>query len=181
MSQRTEICKARKSAGLSCNGCQYGDDCEEKKQKETTDGIPADIKPGTKQAKIYGLLKEGKTAKEIIATKEFAPESVYIVARRHFPDAIEKQPKKSKQGEDVAMQAVDEYLKKDEEPAPETDEIKERILKLEKIVKDARNWRIRSAEVRGELKYALEKLKDGEFVKCYDAIKKALEKMEEET
>lgn len=129
---KAEICKTRKNAGLSCNGCQYGEDCEEKQQKETADGIPADIKPGTKQAKIYGLLKDGQTAKEIIATKEFAPESVYIVARKHFPDAITpngknvERVKKAKQGEDEAMQAVKEFIEESEKKMEERAEEEEK-------------------------------------------------------
>ena len=83
--EREEICKTRKDAGLNCNGCQYKEKC----QGEKVDFVlPEDIKPGTKQAKIYWELKSGKTAAEIIKTKEFASESVYIVARksnRKFP------------------------------------------------------------------------------------------------
>lgn len=129
---KAEICRTRKSSGLSCNGCQYGEECEEKQQKETADGIPADIKPGTKQAKIYGLLKDGQTTKEIIATKEFAPESVYIVARKHFPDAITPNGKnvervnKAKQGEDAALKAVKEFIEESEKKIEERAEEEEK-------------------------------------------------------
>ena len=196
---KAEICKARKSAGLSCNGCQYGDDCEEKKQKETVDGIPADIKPGTKQAKIYGLLKSGKTTKEIIQSKEFASESVYIVARRYFPDSLDKtksKPRKKEQLEtpenpnmvakpieETTMQAIKEYLAEDEEPektAEPAPEIDERILEMERIIKEEKNRGVQRGQAMGELRYAIRMLEDGEIVKCYAAIKKALELMEGE-
>ena len=180
MSQRTEICKTRKSAGLSCNGCQYGEDCEEKKQKET-EGLPADVKPGTKQAKIYGLLKDGQTAKEIIATKEFAPESVYIVARKHFPDAIEKPPKKSKQGEDVAMKAVEEYLKKDEEPTPEKKEDPvEKLEKMERVIRNAEKQEKLKKRAVEWMRAAIEKLEAGELVKCRTAVGYAIGLLEME-
>ena len=55
--ERNEICKVRKDSGLSCNGCQYTEGCEILKKE--AEELPEDIKPGTKQAKIYRLLKEG--------------------------------------------------------------------------------------------------------------------------
>lgn len=186
MSQRTEICKTRTDSGLSCNGCQYRDDCEKIKPDRTAfadEVMPDDIDPDKKQGKVYLMLKKGMSAKEVIAQSGFASETVYRVARQYFPDAIQKltdhrERKKDPIREDEQMQKALQIVKeayKKEEPAPKTDETKERIMKLEKIIKDARSWMVQRGEIRGELKYALEKLKDGEFVKCYDAIKKALD------
>ena len=173
---KAEICKTRKAAGLSCNGCQYGEDCEEKKQKETADSIPADIKPGTKQAKIYGLLKDGQTAKEIIATKEFAPESVYIVARKHFPDAISpnnKNVERVKKAEDKqmqkALQIVEAYMK--EEP-----KVDERIIKLEQMIKDGEKCEVIITMLK-DTKAALE---DGKIIETYKKLQQAIEYLEGE-
>ena len=94
---KAEICKVRKESGLTCGGCQYHEECE----AEKSEGLPEGIKSGTKQAKIYGLLKSGKTTKEIIQSKEFASESVYIVARRYFPDSLDKTKSKPRKKEQL--------------------------------------------------------------------------------
>lgn len=114
--EREEICKTRKDAGLNCNGCQYKEKC----QGEKVDFVlPEDIKPGTKQAKIYWELKSGKTAAEIIKTKEFASESVYIVARKHFPNAITKNGSARSRLKKAAGKVIDKenYFGKSEIPA----------------------------------------------------------------
>ena len=98
---RKGICSARKENGLTCAGCEYSEECKEREHLETS--LPEDIRPGTKQERIYWLLNSGATAKEIIKSKEFASESVYIVARKHFPEALKKgfgAPKKT-HGEDA--------------------------------------------------------------------------------
>ena len=124
--ERNEICKARKDSGLSCNGCQYKEKC----QGEKVDFVlPEDIKPGTKQAKIYWELKSGKTAAEIIKTKEFASESVYIVARKHFPDAITKNGSARSRLKKAAGKVIDKenYFGKSEIP--------EKAIETEKEIK----------------------------------------------
>lgn len=124
--EREEICKTRKDAGLNCNGCQYKEKC----QGEKVDFVlPEDIKPGTKQAKIYWELKSGKTAAEIIKTKEFASESVYIVARKHFPDAITKNGSARSRLKKAAGKVIDKenYFGKSEIP--------EKAMETEKEIK----------------------------------------------
>lgn len=177
---KAEICRTKKDVGLSCNGCQYGEDCEEKQQKETADGIPADIKPGTKQAKIYGLLKDGQTAKEIIATKEFAPESVYIVARKHFPDAITpngKNVERVKKTEDEqmkkALQIVEAYMK--EEP-----KVDERIIKLEQMTRDGAILRKRCETAVTILRETKAALEDGKIIETYKKLQQVIEYLEGE-
>ena len=187
MSQRTEICKTRKNAGLSCNGCQYGDDCEEKKQKETADGIPEDIKPGTKQAKIYGLLKDGQTAKEIIATKEFASESVYIVARKHFPDAITKKGNARVRLKKAAGKVIDkenyfgkpEQLPKEKAPKEKVPETDERIL-IEKMIRDGEKLQEKCKTITVILKDTKAALEEGKIIETYNKLQKMIEYMEVE-
>lgn len=113
--EREEICKARKDAGLNCNGCQYKEKCHGEKVDFV---LPEDIKPRTKQSKIYWELKSGKTAAEIIKTKEFASESVYIVARKHFPDAITKNGSARSRLKKAAGKVIDKenYFGKSEIP-----------------------------------------------------------------
>ena len=124
--EREEICKTRKDAGLNCNGCQYREKCHGEKVDFV---LPEDIKPGTKQAKIYWELKSGKTAAEIIKTKEFASESVYIVARKHFPDAITKNGSARSRLKKAAGKVIDKdnYFGKSEIP--------EKAMETEKEVK----------------------------------------------
>ena len=179
MTQREEICRTRRQSKLSCIGCQYSDSCDKK-------DLPEDVKPGTKQSRIYGLLKEGKTAKEIIATKEFASESVYIVARKYFPDAIDKTKggARKKEEPDKAMQAVDEYLKKDEEPAPEEkEEPVEKLEKMERTIQNAEKQEKLKKRAVEWMRAAIEKLEAGELVKCRTAVGYAigLLEMEEKT
>ena len=183
--EREEICKTRKDAGLNCNGCQYKEKC----QGEKVDFVlPEDIKPGTKQAKIYWELKSGKTAAEIIKTKEFASESVYIVARKHFPDAITKNGSARARVKKAAGKVIDkenyfgkpEQLPKEKAPEEKAPEIDKRILNLEKIIKDEEKRRIMMGELRGELKYAKKMLEEGEIVKCYDAIIKGILMLKDE-
>lgn len=181
---KEEICKIRKSSGLNCNGCQYKETCQGEKVEFV---LPEDIKPGTKQAKIYWELKSGKTAAEVIKTKEFASESVYIVARKHFPNAISKPGNakarvKKKEGkvidkenyfgksekEKEMVEFIEHYFDKKEEPAPEIDE---RILKLDKKL----NGINKAKEYMMEAKKHLE---NGMIIKCYNAIAEAIKAME---
>ena len=168
---KAEICKVRKESGLTCGGCQYHEECE----AEKSEGLPEGIKSGTKQAKIYGLLKSGKTTKEIIATKEFAPESVYIVARKHFPDAITpngKNIERVKKTEDKqmqkALQIVEEAYMKEE---PKVDE---RIIRLEQMVKDGE----KCEAIITKLKDAKAALEDGKIIESYKKLQQVIEYLE---
>lgn len=200
--EREEICKTRKNAGLNCNGCQYKEKC----QGEKVDFVlPEDIKPGTKQAKIYWELKSGKTAAEIIKTKEFASESVYIVARKHFPDAISKPGNakvrvKKAAGKVIdkenyfgkseipekAMEMVKAYLEKPEteknikakeEPEP-TPEIDERILNLERMIRDGEKLQEKCEKITVILKNTKAALEEGKIIETYNKLQKMIEYME---
>ena len=204
--EREEICKTRKDAGLNCNGCQFKEKC----QGEKVDFVlPEDIKPGTKQAKIYWELKSGKTAAEIIKTKEFASESVYIVARKHFPNAIGKPgnakarvkkaagkvidkenyfgksevPKKAMETEkeikakEETMEFIEHYFDKKEDPAPEIDE---RILNLEKMIRDGEKLQEKCKTITVILKDTKAALEEGKIIETYNKLQKMIEYMEEE-
>ena len=174
--EKDEICNARKNSGLSCKGCQYHANCDKASEKyiEKPEGLkstPADIRPGTKQEKIYFMLKEGKTAAEIIKTKEFAAESVYIVARKHFPEAISKTIRADTKAEkeDKAIAAVKDYLQ--EEP-----KVSEKILALDR--------RMRALEdiekILKALKIAKERLEDGKVIDVYKILDNIITHMEGE-
>lgn len=169
--ERNEICKARKDSGLSCNGCQYAEGCEILKKE--AEELPEDIKPGTKQAKIYRLLKEGKKAAEVIKTKEFASESVYIVARKHFPDALAKPQKK----EDERMQKALQIVKEMYEPEPET-EINPKITALEQALKEGPKWKKRCEVLLESLRKARTALEEGEIVETYKQMQQMIEFLE---
>lgn len=172
--ERNEICKARKDSGLSCNGCQYTEGCEILKKE--AEELPEDIKPGTKQAKIYKLLKEGKKAAEIIKTKEFASESVYIVARKHFPDALAKPQKKEDERMRKALEIVKEMYNT-EQPLPEM-EINPKITALEQALKEGPKWKKRCEVLLESLKKAQATLEDGEIVETYKQMQQMIEFLE---
>jgi hypothetical protein len=215
--EREEICKTRKDAGLNCNGCQYKEKC----QGEKVDFIlPEDIKPGTKQAKIYWELKSGKTAAEIIKTKEFASESVYIVARKHFPNAISKpgnakarvkkaadkvidkenyfgkseipekamemakahlektETEKEIKAKEETMEFIEHYFdKKEPDPAPKIDE---RILNLEKMIRDGEKLQEKCQTITVILKDTKAALEEGKIIETYNKLQKMIEYMEVE-
>ena len=178
--ERNEICKARKDSGLSCNGCQYKEKC----QGEKVDFIlPEDIKPGMKQSKIYWELKSGKTAAEIIKTKEFASESVYIVARKYFPDAITKNRSARARLKKAAGKVIDKenYFGKPEKAAeekvPETDE---RILNLEKMIRDGEKLQEKCKTITVILKDTKAALEEGKIIETYNKLQKMIEYMEAE-
>lgn len=176
--EREEICKARKNSGLSCNGCQYKEGCEILKKE--AEELPEDIKPGTKQARIYRMLKEGKKAAEIIKTKEFASESVYIVARKHFPDALAKPQKKEDERMQKALQIVEEYMKvkpetpKEEQPLPKA-EVNPKIVMYERIIKEDMNWKSAKVKTMKYLETVKTKLEQGELVEAYSMIQDIIE------
>jgi hypothetical protein len=176
--EREEICKTRKDAGLNCNGCQYKEKC----QGEKVDFVlPEDIKPGTKQSKIYWELKSGKTAAEIIKTKEFASESVYIVARKYFPDAITKNGNARARLKKAAGKVIDKenYFGKPEqlpkEKIPETDE---RILNLEKMIRDGEKLQEKCKTITVILKDTKAALEEGKIIETYNKLQKMIEYME---
>lgn len=212
---KEEICKIRKSSGLNCNGCQYKESCTGEKVEHV---LPEGMRPGTKQAKIYWELKSGKTAKEVIATKEFASESVYIVARKYFPDAIEKrggvkprvkkkagkvidkenyfgkseipekamvkaylekpETEKEIKAKEATMEFIEHYFdKKDPEPAPKIDE---RILKLEKMIKDGEKLQEKCKTITVILKDTKAALEEGKIIETYNKLQKMIEYMEVE-
>ena len=168
------------------------------------------MRPGTKQAKIYGLLKKGQTAKEIVATKEFAPESVYIVARKYFPDAISPNNKnvarvkketaeKDRKREDAAVKAVMEFLEESEKKMEERNKREdEQMQKALHIVKEAykkeqpkvdeRIIRLEQMVKDGEkceviatvLKDAKEALEDGKIIETYKKLQQMIEYLEVE-
>lgn len=180
--EREEICKTRKDAGLNCNGCQYKEKC----QGEKVDFVlPEDIKPGTKQAKIYWELKSGKTAAEIIKTKEFASESVYIVARKHFPDAIGKPGNAKARVKKAAVKVIDKEnyfgkVEKAPEKAPEekAPEIDERILNLEKMIRDGEKLQEKYHTITVILKDTKAALEEGKIIETYNKLQKMIEYME---
>lgn len=114
-------------------------------------------------------LKEGKTAAEIIKTKEFAPESVYIVARKHFPDAISKTIRADTKAEkeDKAVAAVKDYLQ--EEP-----KVSEKILALERRMRAADDM----DKILNALKVAKERLEDGKVIDVYKILDNIITHME---
>ena len=197
--EKDEICRTRKSAKLGCAGCQYTDRCSEYKEAQglkpeepKDEGIPADIKPNTKQAKIYGMLKEGMKAVDIIRTKEFAPESVYIVARRHFPEALAKPQKKEDSQMQKALQIVKDYMdekpetKTEEQPLPKA-EVNPKIALYEKIIKEGRNWKTAKLKTMKYLETVKTKLEQGELIEAFtmlqdiiEAYRKEVEKEAEE-
>ena len=202
--EKDEICRTRKNAKLGCTGCQYTDSCSEykeaqgpkaaelKPEESKDEGIPADIKPGTKQAKIYGMLKDGMKAADIIRTKEFAPESVYIVARRHFPEAIVKPQKKEDSQMQKALQIVKEYIdekpeaKTEEQPLPKA-EVNPKIAFFEKIIKEGMNWKTAKLKTMKYLETVKTKLEQGELIEAFtmlqdiiEAYRKEVEKEAEE-
>lgn len=202
--EKDEICRTRKNAELGCAGCQYTDMCDEYKDAQEPkpeeanaespkeEEIPADIKPGTKQAKIYGMLKEGMKAADIIRTKEFAPESVYIVARRHFPGALAKPQKKEDAQMQKALQIVKEYMnvkpeaKKEEKPLPKA-EVNPKIALYEKIIKEGMNWKTAKLKTMKYLETVKTKLEQGELIEVFimlqdiiEAYRKEIEKEAEE-
>ena len=198
--EKAEICKARKDSGLNCNGCAYREECDEIKaaaaepETEVTaetsaEELPDGMRPGTKQAKIYGLLKGGQTAKEIVATKEFAPESVYIVARKYFPDAIspnnknvarvKKETAEKKMEErveekpkstlaDGVLRAIKEFLE------PPT-EINPKIARLEKTIKEEKNWKDAKLKTMKYLENVKTKLEEGELIEAYTMLQEIIE------
>lgn len=189
--EREEICKTRKDAGLNCNGCQYKEKC----QGEKVDFVlPEDIKPGTKQAKIYWELKSGKTAAEIIKTKEFASESVYIVARKHFPNAISKPGNAKARVKKAAGKVIDKenYFGKSEqmpkEKAPkEQPEVPdknvgnmEKIKNLEKMIRDGEKLQEKCKTITVILKNTKAALEEGKIIETYNKLQKMIEYMEEE-
>ena len=189
--EREEICKTRKDAGLNCNGCQYKEKC----QGEKVDFVlPEDIKPGTKQAKIYWELKSGKTAAEIIKTKEFASESVYIVARKHFPNAISKPGNAKARVKKAAGKVIDKenYFGKSEqmpkEKAPkEQPEVPdknvgnmEKIKNLEKMIRDGEKLQEKCQMITAILKNTKAALEEGKIIETYNKLQKMIEYMEEE-
>lgn len=172
--EREEICKARKNSGLSCNGCQYKEGCEILKKE--AEELPEDIKPGTKQARIYRMLKEGKKAAEIIKTKEFASESVYIVARKHFPDALAKPQKKEDERMQKALEIVKEAYEP-EQPLPEM-EINPKITALEQALKEGPKWKKRCEVLTDSLRKAQTALEEGEIVETYKQMQQMIEFLE---
>ena len=193
--EREEICKTRKDAGLNCNGCQYKEKC----QGEKVDFVlPEDIKPGTNQAKIYWELKSGKTAAEIIKTKEFASESVYIVARKHFPDAISKPGNAKARLKKAAGKVIDKdnYFGKSEIPEkamemakayPEKPEVPdknigniEKIKNLEKMIRDGEKLQEKCEKITAILKNTKAALEEGKIIETYNKLQKMIEYMEEE-
>ena len=189
--EREEICKTRKDAGLNCNGCQYKEKC----QGEKVDFVlPEDIKPGTKQAKIYWELKSGKTAAEIIKTKEFASESVYIVARKHFPNAISKPGNAKARVKKAAGKVIDKenYFGKSEqmpkEKAPkEQPEVPdknvgnmEKIKNLEKMIRDGEKLQEKCKTITVILKNTKAALEEGKIIETYNNLQKMIEYMEVE-
>lgn len=183
--EREEICKTRKDAGLNCNGCQYKEKC----QGEKVDFVlPEDIKPGTKQAKIYWELKSGKTAAEIIKTKEFASESVYIVARKHFPNAIGKPGNAKARVKKASVKVIDkenyfgksEQLPKKKAPEKEAPEVDERILNLEKMIRDGEKLQEKCKTITVILKNTKAALEEGKIIETYNKLQKMIEYMEEE-
>lgn len=178
---RDEICKARKDSGLSCNGCQYKEKC----QGEKVDFVlPEDIKPGTKQAKIYWELKSGKTAAEIIKTKEFASESVYIVARKHFPDAITKNGSARSRLKKAAGKVIDKehYFDKKEEPEVPDKNVGniEKIKNLEKMIRDGEKLQEKCKTITVILKDTKAALEEGKIIETYNKLQKMIEYMEVE-
>ena len=183
--EREEICKTRKDTGLNCNGCQYKEKC----QGEKVDFIlPEDIKPGTKQSKIYWELKSGKTAAEIIKTKEFASESVYIVARKYFPDAITKNRSARARLKKAAGKVIDkenyfgkpEQLPKVKAPEEKDPEIDERILNLEKMIRDGEKLQEKCEKITAILKDTKAALEEGKIIETYNKLQKMIEYMEAE-
>ena len=193
--EREEICKTRKDAGLNCNGCQYKEKC----QGEKVDFVlPEDIKPGTKQAKIYWELKSGKTAAEIIKTKEFASESVYIVARKHFPDAITKNGSARSRLKKAAGKVIDKenYFGKSEisekamemaKAYPEQPEVPdknvgniEKIKNLEKMIRDGEKLQEKCEKITSYLKNTKAALEEGKIIETYNKLQKMIEYMEVE-
>ena len=185
--EKDEICRTRKNAKLGCAGCQYTDSCSEYKEAQglkpeelKEEGIPADIKPGTKQAKIYGMLKDGMKAADIIRTKEFAPESVYIVARRHFPEALSKPQKKEDSQMQKALQIVKEYMdekpeaKTEEQPLPKA-EVNPKIALYEKIIKEGRNWKDAKLKTMKYLETVKTKLEQGELIEAFTMLQDIIE------
>lgn len=185
--EKDEICRTRKSAKLGCAGCQYTDSCSEYKEAQEPkaaelkdEGIPADIKPGTKQAKIYGMLKEGMKAADIIRTKEFAPESVYIVARKHFPEALAKPQKKEDSQMQKALQIVKDYMdekpeaKTEEKPLPKA-EVNPKIALYEKIIKEGRNWKDAKLKTMKYLETVKTKLEQGELIEAFTMLQDIIE------
>ena len=163
--EREEICETRKGAGLNCNGCQYKEKC----QGEKVDFVlPEDIKPGTKQAKIYWELKSGKTAAEIIKTKEFASESVYIVARKHFPNAISKPGNAKARVKKAAGKIIDKenYFGKSEI--------------LEKMIKDGEKLQEKCKTITVILKDTKAALEEGKIIETYNKLQKMIDYMEAE-
>lgn len=182
--EREEICKTRKDSGLNCNGCQFKEKC----QGEKVDFVlPEDIKPGTKQAKIYWELKSGKTAAEIIKTKEFASESVYIVARKHFPNAISKPGNAKARVKKAAGKVIDkenyfgkpEQLPKEKAPKEKVPETDERILNLEKMIRDGEKLQEKCKTITVILKDTKAALEEGEIIETYNNLQKMIEYMEE--
>ena len=179
--EREEICKTRKDAGLNCNGCQYKEKC----QGEKVDFVlPEDIKPGTKQAKIYWELKSGKTAAEIIKTKEFASESVYIVARKHFPDAIAKNGSARIRLKKAAGKVIDKenYFGKKEQPEVPDKNVGniEKIKNLEKMIRDGEKLQEKCQMITSILKSTKAALEEGKIIETYNKLQKMIEYMEEE-
>ena len=183
--EREEICKTRKDTGLNCNGCQYKEKC----QGEKVDFVlPEDIKPGTKQAKIYWELKSGKTAAEIIKTKEFASESVYIVARKHFPNAITKNGSARSRLKKAAGKVIDkenyfgkpEQLPKENAPKEKVPETDERILNLEKMIRDGEKLQEKCRTITVILKDTKAALEEGKIIETYNKLQKMIEYMEAE-
>ena len=189
--EREEICKTRKDAGLNCNGCQYKEKC----QGEKVDFVlPEDIKPGTKQAKIFWELKSGKTAAEIIKTKEFASESVYIVARKHFPNAISKPGSAKARVKKAAGKVIDKenYFGKSEQlpkekaskEQPEVPDINvgniEKIKNLEKMIRDGEKLQEKCKTITVSLKDTKAALEEGKIIETYNKLQKMIEYMEAE-
>ena len=190
--EKDEICRTRKNAKLGCAGCQYTDSCSEYKEAQglkpeepkaeepKEEGIPADIKPNTKQAKIYGMLKEGMKAADIIKTKEFAPESVYIVARKHFPEALSKPQKKEDSQMQKALQIVKEYMnvkpeaKTEEKPLPKA-EVNPKIAFFEKIIKEGMNWKTAKLKTMKYLETVKTKLEQGELIEAFTMLQDIIE------
>ena len=179
--EREEICKTRKDAGLNCNGCQYKEKC----QGEKVDFVlPEDIKPGTKQAKIYWELKSGKTAAEIIKTKEFASESVYIVARKHFPNAISKPGNAKARVKKAAGKVIDKenYFGKKEQPEVPGKNVGniEKIKNLEKMIRDGEKLQEKCKTITVILKDTKAALEEGKIIETYNKLQKMIEYMEVE-
>ena len=179
--EREEICKTRKDAGLNCNGCQYKEKC----QGEKVDFVlPEDIKSGTKQAKIYWELKSGKTAAEIIKTKEFASESVYIVARKHFPDAITKNGSAKIRLKKAAGKVIDKenYFGKKEQPEVPDKNVGniEKIKNLKKMIKDGEKLQEKCKTITVILKDTKAALEEGKIIETYNKLQKMIEYMEVE-